>query len=649
MADPVHNYRQTRAEIGYLPRRDATPQTYSDLGFKSGLEIHQQLKTDKKLFCRCPAGRFQTPEDYNAELIRHMRPTLSELGEYDGTALMEFKTRKNIHYLIKDETACTYDFDDTPPFIINRQALDIAMRISLLLKQSLVGELHITRKQYLDGSIPTGFQRTAIVGINGEFPISNKTINLIQMSIEEDSCREVSDIGHERYYMTDRLGMPLIEIVTHPEMLTPDEVAEAGQYLRYVTRSTGQVQTGMGAGRQDVNVSITGGTRIEIKGVAHIRWIPELVHVEAFRQKALLTIKDKLHARVKDAAAWQPQACDISEDIITPALADRLEKGECIMAMVLPNFDGLLSHFTQPGRLFTDEIADRLKVVACLEKPNMASSEDLEPRLDAIDRAMLDAKSGGQPWVVFWGPETDMKTAIETVEERCRMAFEGVPSETRKSLPDGTTLFERVLPGADRMYPDTDSAPIPIGNEEIQSLRADLPEDVFERMAQLKDWGVPSDCFTYLLTRSNRFPMLAELAQSSSVPPRRIATLMAHSIKNAEGFYDPNLIPDDTLAGLFAYVEEHRLDDALLKHLLPLAVKHPEKSTEEIVELSGFQTVPTEEILAQIPKLKEAFAQNHTSRREDAVIDYIMGELRPMAVGNINLKTLRQAVEGGRS
>ena len=649
MADPVNNYRQTRAEIGYLPRRDASPQTYSDLGFKSGLEIHQQLKTDKKLFCRCPAGRFQTPEDYNAELIRHMRPTLSELGEYDGTALMEFKTRKNIHYLIKDETACTYDFDDTPPFIINRQALDIAMRISLLLKQSLVGELHITRKQYLDGSIPTGFQRTAIVGINGEFPISNKTINLIQMSIEEDSCREVSDIGHERYYMTDRLGMALIEIVTHPEMLTPDEVAEAGQYLRYVTRSTGQVQTGMGAGRQDVNVSIAGGTRIEIKGVAHIQWIPELVHVEAFRQKALLTIKDKLNARVHDAAAWQPKACDISEDIITPALADRLEKGECIMAMVLPGFEGLLSHFTQPGRMFTDELADRLKVVACLEKPNMASSEDLEPRLDAIDRAMLDAKAGGQPWVVFWGPEADMKTAVETVEERCRMAFEGVPSETRKSLPDGTTLFERVLPGADRMYPDTDSAPIPISNEEIEALRSGLPEDVFERMAQLTDWEVPRDCFTYLLTRSNRFPILEELAQSSTVPLRRIATLMAHNIKNAEGFYDPNLMPDATLVDLFGYIDAHQLDDALLKHLLPLAVKHPEKSATEIVELSGFQPVPAEEILAQIPKLKEAFAQNHSSRREDAVVDYIMGELRPMAVGNMNLKTLRQAVEGGRS
>ncbi|MCK5148706.1 Glu-tRNA(Gln) amidotransferase subunit GatE [bacterium] len=649
MADPVNNYRQTQVDIGYIPRTEATPDTYKDLGFKSGLEIHQQIKTDKKLFCRCPAGKFQNEDDYNAELIRHMRPTLSELGEYDGTALMEFRTRKNIHYLIKDETACTYDFDDTPPFKINRQALNIAMRISLLLKQSLVGELHITRKQYLDGSIPTGFQRTAIVGINGQFQITNKTINLIQMSIEEDSCREVSDIGHERYYTTDRLGMPLIEIVTHPEMLTPDEVAEAGQYLRFVTRSTGQVQTGMGAGRQDVNVSITGGTRVEIKGVAHIKWIPELVHVEAFRQKALLTIKDVLIDRIGSADKWEPQIFDISDDIITPSLADQVEKGNRVIAMVLPGFEHLLSHFTQPGRIFTDELSDRLKVIACLEKPNLSTSEDLEPRLDAIDRAMLDAKSGNMPWITFWGPEADMETAKTTIDERCRLAFEGVPNETRKSLPDGTTLFERVLPGPDRMYPDTDSAPIPISDEEIKAIGTGLPEDICDRMAQMDKWDVPRDCFPYLLSRSNRYPMLSELIDTFDLKPKTIATLMAHVVKHAEGRYYPATLADDTLANLFAYVYDNKIDPALLKVLLPLAVEHGDKDVDALIRLSKYRSIPIEEILAKIPQLQEAFAQNHTSPREDAVIDYIMGEIRPFALGNIDLKTLRVAVEGDRS
>ncbi len=379
--DPAGNYERTKLAVGYIPRKDATRETYSALGFKSGLEIHQQLLTESKLFCRCPAGKFQYA-DYDAEVIRHMRPTLSELGEYDGTALMEFKTRKEITYRIKYETACTYDIDDTPPFLLNRQALEIALQIALMLKMNIVGELHITRKQYLDGSIPTGFQRTGIVAIEGTIPLKNKKVRMIQLSIEEDSCREVSDIGHYRIYTTDRLGMPLIETVTYPDMLTPDEVAEAAQYLRFVARASGNVRTGIGAAREDVNVSITGGTRVEIKGVSHIKWIPELVHIEAFRQRSLLNIRDLLRERVEDRASWSVSWKEIDSDLLNtdffPLRQARMIRSRMV-AINLPKFGGILSHFTQPGKSFADELTDRLKVIAGLEKPNMAHSEDHTP------------------------------------------------------------------------------------------------------------------------------------------------------------------------------------------------------------------------------------------------------------------------------
>jgi glutamyl-tRNA(Gln) amidotransferase subunit E len=172
--DPKQNLEKTRKTVGYVERRKANRKIYESMGYRCGLEIHQQLKTRKKLFCRCPAGIYQQSDDYDAEIIRHMRPTLSELGEYDGTALMEFKTKKNIFYRIKHRTACTYEIDDTPPFKLNREALEIAIEIALLLKTIIVGELHITRKQYLDGSIPTGFQRTGIIGIEGEIPLREK-------------------------------------------------------------------------------------------------------------------------------------------------------------------------------------------------------------------------------------------------------------------------------------------------------------------------------------------------------------------------------------------------------------------------------------------------------------------------------------------
>ncbi|MBE9484421.1 MAG: Glu-tRNA(Gln) amidotransferase GatDE subunit E, partial [Bacteroidetes bacterium] len=130
--NPEENYNKSRKQIGYISKKDATQADYDRIGFMSGLEVHQQLKTKEKLFCHCPAGVYNKHEDYDAELIRHMRPTLSELGEYDGTALMEFKTRKEIIYRINNNSACTYDVDDTPPFPIDQEALDISIEISLL-------------------------------------------------------------------------------------------------------------------------------------------------------------------------------------------------------------------------------------------------------------------------------------------------------------------------------------------------------------------------------------------------------------------------------------------------------------------------------------------------------------------------------------
>lgn len=304
LIDPRENYERTKEEIGYVSRQEATLNDYKRIGFKSGLEVHQQLKTKSKLFCRCPAGIYHDDNDFDAEVIRHMRPTLSEMGVYDGTALMEFRTRKEITYRINNETACTYEVDDTPPFPIDREALDIAISIALAARMNIVGEVHITRKQYLDGSIPTGFQRSAIISVEGELQLSNKKVRLIQLSLEEDSCREVSDIGHRRIYKTDRLGMPLIETVTYPDCLTPDELAEAAEHIRFLNRSTGKVRTGMGAAREDVNVSCEGGSRAEIKGVAHIKWIPELSHIESFRQYALLNIRSKMHQAIGNPAEW---------------------------------------------------------------------------------------------------------------------------------------------------------------------------------------------------------------------------------------------------------------------------------------------------------------------------------------------------------
>lgn len=649
--NPQKNYDQTRQEIGYVPRKKAKKSDYERIGFMSGLEVHQQLKTKEKLFCHCPAGIYHDHDNYDAEVIRHMRPTLSELGEYDGTALMEYKTKKEIIYRINNKTACTYEIDDTPPFKIDREALEYALEISLLCKLNIVGEVHITRKQYLDGSIPTGFQRTAILGVEGEIPLKNKKVRLIQLSIEEDSCREISDIRHTRVYKTDRLGMPLIETVTYPDMFTPDELKEAAEYIRFLNRSTGKVRVGSGAGREDVNVSCKGGTRVEIKGVSYNKLIPELSHNEAFRQWALLNIRSKLKERVKEPKKWKLKHkeidyrdYDLKYEPITNGLIDKYR----IIAVNLPNFKGILSHFTQPGKVFANEITDRLKVIACLEKPNMVHSEELEPKVIEDNfikiKELLDAGENDAQ-IIFWAPDEDIPTALETIEERCQMAFEGVPQETRKSFTDGTTIFERVLPGADRMYPDTDSAPIPLENSYIDKLSKNLPTEVIDRYNQLKQWNIPEDTYTYIF-RNNLFPLIQRIIEELKIDPVFIGTFIGHRLKFVEGHYSSSeKFEYAKIYDLFKFIIDNKLDIQLSKKMLPIFYEHPKMDFDSILTSIDFKKVPKEEILSKIPFLRQKFSEIKHSKNNSVAKHWIMGELQKSAIGNIDPEQLAKAIE----
>ena len=636
--NPQENYEATRAAIGYVDRKEATQADYDRIGFMSGLEVHQQLATKEKLFCRCPAGIFQKPDQFDAELLRHMRPTLSEMGEYDGTALMEFKTRKNIIYRIAHRTACTYEVDDTPPFPINPEALQYALEITLASKLKVVGEVHITRKQYLDGSIPTGFQRTAILGIDGEIPLRHKKVRLIQLSVEEDACREVSDIGHTRIYRTDRLGMPLIETVTYPDMVNPDEVEEAGNVIRFLNRSTGRVRTGIGAGRQDVNVSCKGGTRIEVKGVAHTKWIPEVTHVECFRQWALLAIREQLKSRIKKED-WKMNYMELNPKefhFYFDPITDAIKRGEKVYAVNLPKFGGLLSHFTQPGHPFYCEFAERLKVIACIERPNMATSEDLE---DVVSRSVFEkaakALNAGDndAQIIFWAADDDVKTALETIEERALMAFDGVPQETRKALPDGTTIFERVLPGADRMYPDTDSAPIPLTNDYIEGLRKNIPESIADRYAQLDQWGVPADCYKYILTY-NYFPLIKRITDELGVCPKYLGTFFGHRLKHLHGQYGKLPFYAERVYELFAFLKEKGLDKSIAPDLLKLLFEYPTADFAEMLKSTGYRKMTKQEIEEGMGIMAEVFQPRRKRTTDEDKRNYLLGCAREHGAGN---------------
>jgi len=552
------------SEFLFKPFAEMTAADYEAVGFRSGLEIHQQVLTEKKLFCRCPAGRYS--REYDAEILRHMRPTLSELGEYDGTALMEFKTKKEIIYRINRETVCTYEMDDTPPFMMDETALDIALGIAMLYDLNLVDELHIARKQYLDGSIPTGFQRTTIVGVNGWIPYKDRRVSIVQLGLEEDACREVSDVGHRRTYITDRLGMPLIETVTGPDMRTPDEVAEVAQICRRLVRSTGRVRTGIGAAREDVNVSVTGGTRVEIKGVPRIPRIPLLVHHEAMRQWNLLRLRAELHRRGVTPEAFRSETEDVTRVLQKTSylpVRDALEAGETANCVVLRGFRDLLNWQTQTNTRFSREISDRVRVVACLTRlPNIVHSDSSSETLSsaewlAVRKAVRASKD--DTLVVVWGGAEDVRTGSQEIAIRAKEATVGIPSETRQALRDGTNGFERILPGPDRMYPDTDLPPIKVTEERLARIREKLPVPIWTHEAWYAELGVPADV-VQPLAMSPHAGLFETLVKEWGLDPVAASVALVQFAKRIrrKGL-DGGRLDERTLRGIFTLLRDKKI------------------------------------------------------------------------------------------
>lgn len=519
-----------------------SPEEYRKMGFKSGLEIHQQLNTEKKLFCHCPVGYVYSEPD--AMILRHMRPTLSELGEYDGTALMEFKTKKEVIYQLYRDNTCTYEMDDTPPFPVNQQAIDIAIEIALLFNCSVVDEIHIVRKQYLDGSIPTGFQRTAVIGLDGWIPYKDRKIRIKMLTLEEDACREVSDKGHTIVFTTDRLSTPLVEVITCPDIESPYEIEEVNWLLAEVLRSSGKVRRGIGTVREDVNISIDGGTRVEIKGVPKIGYHTALTHNEAMRQKHLLEVKNILgkkgiskredykfrRAEVTDKADWRK------------FIASLPEKEFKVMALACKGIEEVMNYPMQPGTNVATEIGGRIRVVACLDKmPNLIHSRAEMGNFIPVEiwsRLNKDLNTDkNDTLILIWGDERDTNTALNEIEDRIVELAEGVPNETRQSLDNGITDFERVLPGPDRMYPDTDSTPTKITAERIKRIKENLPPNPFV----IKDFcdknEIPEDIAARIL-KKGKGSLFYSIAKKSQHRPLTVAVFISEKLPQLkrEGF-----------------------------------------------------------------------------------------------------------------
>lgn len=519
---------------------------YEMIGFKAGIEIHQQLDSATKLFCRCPTC-LREFEEHNDEMFRFLRATESEMGEIDEAAKEEMKNERRFCYYTYD-TTCLVEDDEEPPQPLNREALVISLTIAKMLGMLPVSQIHTMRKLVIDGSNTSGFQRTALVAMAGVIPpdILPGGGEIETICLEEEAAQRVND----HTFSLDRLGIPLVEITTSPCMKTPDQVYAVARYLGMVLRSTGKVKRGLGTIRQDINISIAGGARVEIKGVQELDLIAEVVRREIQRQQNLLFIRDELKRR---GATIRSDPVDVTS-VFRDTKSAILKKAAQILAVVLPSFGGLVGREIQPGRRLGSELSDYAKkcgLGGIFHTDELPAYGVTAEEIEALRAATMASQEDCV--VIVAGPARKVRCAVLQVVKRAGLALLGVPEETRRMLEGGSTSYMRPLPGAARMYPETDVQAV-YSREVWDTIR--VPELISERIGRLtRDYGLDPGVATQI-GYSERY-CLFEQALEKGIPAALAARTLTATMKELRRDGVPvEVITDDDLIGTLKAVTD---------------------------------------------------------------------------------------------
>jgi len=201
------------------------------------------------------------------------------------------------------------------------------------------------------------------------------------------------------------------------------------------------------------------------------------------------------------------------------------------------------------------------------------------------------------------------------------------------------------------MYPDTDSAPIPIEEELIERVRAAMPPDVHSRLAQFREWRVPSDTFAFLL-KHNLAPAIERIHADFKFAPRFVATVLGHDLKNLMGRHLAVGFDFQRIHDLFAFMSREKLEAGIAKAMLPVVVEHPNMDLHSVLITVNFKRLRPEEVLAPLPDLREQFKKIARSKDPAAAGRWIAGNLRRLALGNLPMRDVAARIagaEGGAS
>ena len=605
-----------------------------------GLEIHQQLGSKNKLFCDC---KINDSNEYDFTFKRNLRPTQSEMGSYDQAALFESKKIKTVKYQSSKNANCLIESDEEPPKMVNNEALEFVLTISLALNCTIEDELHVMRKIVIDGSNTTGFQRTILVGRNGFLEVEGVRVGIQSVCLEEDAARIINEDKREdenKGYSLDRLGIPLIEIALEPISDSPIFVTNVAQTVGRLLRSTKKVTRGLGSIRQDVNISTEDGPVVEVKGVQQLSQLPLVIEYERKRQDALNQIANELKKRKIDESSFIDHVTDVTQLLSKSSskVVKKILTGDSrFTAFVLRGFKGLLSFEPYPAIRLGKELGDLVKVYGIGgifhsdELPNYGiTPEDVESISAVLRMDKNDA------FVLIGGPTKLLNTVLFELFTRIKKAFSGVVPETRSARLDGVTVFSRPKPGASRMYPETDIPYISIDKRKLKQLSQDTPQPWNEIIDQIcKKYNINKTLAENIFD-SKYFPLFEKIVSHTSISPSFVISKLTEDLVSMEREgYDSSILSEDVLFCLFTELDNSRITKESIPLVIEKLLKNESMDVDEIISSFGTESISEEYVDETISKIIHENATVISQKGLDSV-GLLMGRCMEVLRGKID-------------
>ncbi len=620
------------------------------LRLKAGLEVHQQLDTQRKLFCDCPTrgsagGRV-------IEFTRVLRPSKSELGQEDPAAEFEKERRRKFVYEAPTESSCAVEMDEEPPHRLNSEALEIGLQVALLLKSKPVDEVLVMRKIVIDGSNTGGFQRTALIGTGGSVPVGNREVRIATVCLEEDAAKLVDTRkdGGEVVYRLDRLGIPLIEVSTEPDLRNAEEAEMAALEIGKILRRTRRTKRGLGTIRQDVNISVEGGARVEIKGVQELSLIPKVIRFEKQRQEGLISLARNLVAAGAKVENCVPvDITHVFEQTDSRAIQSALKRREGVYALRVRGFVGVFGTEVAPGLRFGAEVADYARRLAGVG--GIFHSDELpaygikQKEVDEVHKTV--GCSQRDAFVIVVGRQEAAKRALAVVSRRCNDALTGVVPETRSPEADGTTRYSRPLPGSARMYPETDVPGTRITSGYLLDLTRNIPAPIEKTAETLKRLGASAELSSQIVG-SEWLPVIEELLSMNPNYAVTAGAFLTQDLKELEreGAATDRL-DQETLLATLKIASNSRLTRTQLKQAVQLMLESEVKA-EKAIEMIAERTLSKSELDSIIEDVLARNLHIIQERKEEAfkpLMGEVMAAVKGRAPGSLVSEKLKERLQ----